>query len=414
VIVGAGAAGLATAIFTRRSDAALAVSLLDGAKQPGAKILVSGGARCNVTNARVAETDFWGGKSTIVRRILRAFPVEETITFFEQIGVHLHEEADGKLFPNSNRARDVLAALLAETGRVGAALHPGRRVLDVLPERDRFLVRTAQGDLHARAVVLATGGRSLPKTGSDGAGLAIAERLGHTIVPTTPGLAPLVLSDKTDLHKALSGVAHDVELTIWNGRAAATRLTGAMLWTHFGVSGPVALNASRHWMRAQIEHRDISITVNFWPPRSFDEADADLSAMARNRAKSSIQTAVTATLPSSVATCLLHHLGIDARLPFSQLPRETRRALAHALVALPLPVVGTRGYNYAEVTAGGVALEEVDPSTMASRVCPGLYLVGEMLDVDGRIGGFNFQWAWATARVAARGLERFGDYLSAM
>jgi predicted Rossmann fold flavoprotein len=408
VIVGAGAAGLATAIFARRSNPSVAVSLLEGAKTPGAKILVSGGARCNVTNAAVAETDFWGGKSTIVRRILKAFPVEETVAFFEEIGVHLHEEADGKLFPDTNRARDVLAALLAETERAGAALHSARRVLDILPERDRFLVRTAQGDIHARAVVLATGGRSLPKTGSDGAGLAIAERLGHTIVPTTPGLAPLVLSDETNLHKALSGVAHDVELTIWNGRAAATRLTGAMLWTHFGVSGPVALNASRHWMRAEIEHRDRSITVNLWPPRSFDEADADLMTMAGRRPKSSIQAALATSLPASVASCLLQHLGIDASLPLSQLPRESRRTLAHALVALPLPVAGTRGYNHAEVTAGGVALDEVDPSTMASRVCPGLYLVGEILDVDGRIGGFNFQWAWATARVAARGLERSG------
>jgi predicted Rossmann fold flavoprotein len=415
VIVGAGAAGLATAIFTRRSAPSLAVSLFEGARKPGAKILVSGGGRCNVTNAVVAETDFWGGKSTIVRRILKAFPAEETVTFFERIGVHLHEEADGKIFPDSSRARDVLTALVAETERAGAALQAGRRVLDIVPERDRLLVRTPQGDIHAVAVVLATGGRSLPKTGSDGAGLAIAERLGHTIVPTTPALAPLVLSDETNLHTLLSGVAHEVELTIWNGRAAATRLAGAMLWTHFGVSGPAALDASRHWMRAQIEHRDPSITVNFWPPRSFDEADADLTAMAGSRPRSSIQTGLTTILPASVASCLLQHLGIDASLPLSQLPRERRRALAHALVALPLPVVGTRGYNYAEVTAGGVALEEVDPSTMASRVCPGLYLVGEILDVDGRIGGFNFQWAWATARVAARGLGRLGhDYLSAM
>ena len=304
-IVGAGAAGLATAIFARRSNPSHTVVLLDGAKKPGAKILVSGGTRCNVTNTAVSERDFWGGKSTIVRRILRALPVQETVAFFAEIGVRLHAEADGKLFPDSNRARDVLEALLRETARAGAELYADHRVLDInIVQRDGgFLVRTSGGDLHARAVVLATGGRSLPKTGSDGAGLAIAERLGHTIVPTTPALAPLVLSDGADVskeaksfHAPLSGVAHNVELTITVAGARATRLTGAMLWTHFGVSGPVALNASRHWMRAQVEHRDVSITVSFWPGRSFDDADTELTAMGRRRPKSAIATVLSTLL----------------------------------------------------------------------------------------------------------------------
>ncbi len=409
-IVGAGAAGLATAIFARRTDPSRTVLLLDSARKPGAKILVSGGARCNVTNVTVTERDFWGGKSTIVRRILRGFPVADTIAFFAEIGVRLHVEADGKIFPDSNRARDVLDALLKESDRVGAELHADHRVLDVVRSDDALLVRTSRGDLRARAVVLATGGRSLPKTGSDGAGLAIAERLGHTIVATTPALAPLVLSDVSasakGFHTALSGVAQDVELTITVAGKRATRLTGAILWTHFGVSGPVALNASRHVMRAQIEHRDVSITVSFWPGKTFDEADSELTEMGRRRPKSAVTTTLSASLPVSVAAALLRHLKIDGTRPLSQLARDTRRSLARALVGWPLPVTGTRGYNFAEATAGGVALEEIDPSTMESRVCPGLFLVGEMLDVDGRIGGFNFQWAWSTARMAGLGLTK--------
>jgi predicted Rossmann fold flavoprotein len=306
--------------------------------------------------------------------------------------------------------RDVLEALLKESDRLGAELHADHRVLDVVRSDGALLVRTSRGDLRARAVVLATGGRSLPKTGSDGAGLAIAERLGHTIVATTPALAPLVLSDlsgsATGFHTSLSGVAQDVELTIKVAGERATRLTGAILWTHFGVSGPVALNASRHWMRAAIEHRDVSITLSFWPGKTFDEADGELTELGRRRPKSAITTALSASLPASVAAALLRHLKIDGTLPLSQLARDTRRSLAHALVGWPLPVTGTRGYNFAEATAGGVALEEIDPSTMASRVCPGLFLVGEMLDVDGRIGGFNFQWAWSTARVAGLGLTK--------
>jgi len=194
VIVGAGAAGIATAIFTRRRLPSRSVIALNGAARPGAKILVSGGSRCNVTNVSVDERDFWGGSPAIVRRVLRAFPAAEAVRFFHDIGVPLHEESGGKLFPDSNRSRDVLDALLRELGAAGASLLAGHRVVDVVREPSGFLVVTSAGNFLARSVVLATGGLSLPKSGSDGGGLAIAARLGHTIVPTTPALAPLILS----------------------------------------------------------------------------------------------------------------------------------------------------------------------------------------------------------------------------
>jgi predicted Rossmann fold flavoprotein len=382
--------------------------LLETAKSPGAKILVSGGSRCNVTNATVSERDFWGGRRTIVRQILRAFPVSHTVAFFGELGVPLHEEADGKLFPDSNRSRDVLDALLRESRARGVDLRTDRRVLDVARAPDGFIISTAGGTLGAAAVVLATGGRSLPKSGSDGSGYGVAERLGHTLIPTTPGLAPLVLAEAPSevraLHAELSGVAHEVELTVRIDGAAATRLTGALLWTHFGISGPVALNASRHWARAHLEGRAVALTANFCAGRSFDEVDAHLTQLAGDRAKASIRTALATLIPASVASGLLARLGIDAESILAHLSRGHRRQLAHALVAWPLPVSGTRGYTFAEVTAGGVALAEIDPASMESRACPGLYLIGEILDVDGRIGGFNFQWAWATAHVAARGL----------
>ena len=282
----------------------------------------------------------------------------------------------------------------------------GHRVLDVARASDGFTVSAAHGDLQARAVVLATGGRSLPKSGSDGAGYAVAERLGHTSVPTTPGLVPLLLEapGSSAFHTELSGVAHEVELTVWIEGAAASRLTGALLWTHFGVSGPVALNASRHWARAHLEGQTVAITASFCPGRHFAAVDRLLTDLTRDRAKASMHTALSTLVPASVAAAVLRRLAIDGESILAQLSRDNRRRLAHALVEWPLPIAGTRGYNYAEVTAGGLALTEIDPATMESRVCPGLYLVGEILDVDGRLGGFNFQWAWATAHVAARGL----------
>jgi predicted Rossmann fold flavoprotein len=404
-IVGAGAAGLATAIFARRLSPNLAVLLLDGAKKPGAKILVSGGGRCNVTNARVTAADFWGGRRTIVRQVLGAFSVADTIEFFRELGVPLHEERDGKLFPDSNRARDIVDALLREAARAGVLMLTDHRVLDVNGSLGRFILQTNHGPVTAGAVVLGTGGQSLPKSGSDGAGYRIAQQLGHTIVEPTPALAPLCLTNVPDaLHKRLSGVSHDAELTVWVDGAAATRLTGALLWTHFGVSGPVALNASRHWARAALEQRAPRVTVSFCPGARFEDVDARLVAAARERPRLSAQTIVAGWLPASVAAALARDVGVS-EVPLGRMSRDDRRRLTHALVEWPLPVEGTRGYNYAEATAGGVALTEIDPVTMASRVTAGLFLVGEVLDVDGRIGGFNFQWAWSSARAAARGLQ---------
>jgi hypothetical protein len=406
VVIGAGAAGLATAIAARRADPSLRVVVLDGAAKPGAKILVSGGARCNVTNAVVTEADFWGGRRTIVRNVLRAFPVADTIAFFHDMGVTLHEEPGGKLFPDSNRARDVLNALLAALARCGASLVVPARVHRIAQHDNHFVIETSRGAIVSRVAVLATGGQSLPKTGSDGAGYAFARELGHTIVSTTPALAPLLLDagSATSIHADVSGVALDVEILIWIDNAIATRLAGALLWTHFGASGPVVLDASRHWARARLEQRAVRLTVNFFPGETFASVDAQWRDAAMERPRSSVRTRLAASMPESLATAILRALDLDAERPLAHLSRDDRRQLARMLVEWPLAVTDTRGYNFAEVTAGGVELTEIDPSTMQSRRCPGLFLVGEILDVDGRLGGFNFQWAWATGHVAGRAL----------
>lgn len=405
IIVGAGAAGLMTAITARRENPHLDVILLDAARRPGAKILISGGSRCNVTNAVVTEADFWGGRRTLIRRVLRAFPVAETVAFFRELGVPLHEEAGGKLFPDSNKSRDVVDALLRAADDAGVSLKPSYRVDDIRRDGDGYVVSTPHGELRAPAIVLATGGQSLPKTGSDGAGLVMAERLGHRLVPTTPALVPLVLGDGDSMHAGLTGVSHDVAIDVWIDGAVAIRLEGALLWTHFGVSGPVVLNASRHWLRARLEERDTRITCNLFPGETFETVEQRWTELAAERPRTSVQTALASMLPASMATALLPRICLDAST-LGHFPRGDRRQLVHALVSLPLAVVDSRGYNYAEATAGGVALEEVDPATMQSRIAPGLLLTGEMLDVDGRIGGFNFQWAWASGYTAGRALAR--------
>jgi predicted Rossmann fold flavoprotein len=404
--VGAGAAGLAAAIFARRSNPSRSVVILEGQRTPGAKILVSGGSRCNVTNVAVTERDFWGGRPSIVRRILRAFPAEAAVEFFRELRIGLHEEDDGKLFPDSNRSRDVLNALLTEAARVDAEVRSNHRVTAVEKDAGGFAIWTPAHRLRAQKLVLATGGQSLPKSGSDGAGYEFARALGHTLVPTTPALVPLVMGEEEPLHRRLAGVSQPVELTLRAEGRVATRISGPLLWTHFGISGPAALNASRHWLRAEIEGRRPSITSNFQPGETFETVDAAWQRLATERPRLSLQHALKAMVPARFATTLLEAIGIAPDLTLAHLSRDARRAVVHALVAWPLPVIGSRGYTFAEATAGGVPLSEIDPATMASRRSAGLYLVGEILDVDGRLGGFNFQWAWSTAYVAGCALGR--------
>lgn len=404
LVVGGGAAGLAAALFAARLVPPRRVVCVDGAKTVGAKILVSGGGRCNVTNRIVTERDFWGDRR-VIRNVLRAYPAEHAARFFEELGVALHEEEDGKLFPDTHRARTVLDALLGALKDAGAELHTSRRVSRVQRADDRFLVDTQDGEGYAaRVLVLATGGRSLPKSGSDGGGYAIAQALGHGCVETTPALAPLLLAGS--LHTRLAGVAQPVGVTVRAAGVADVHLEGSMLWTHVGVSGPVMLNASRHWLRAKLEGRDVTMLLHVLPGATFESLDAWLHDQQREHPRALLRTVVASRLPGSVADAWIAAAEIAETTSMSHLTRDDRRRLIAALRETPLAVVDSRGYNYAEVTAGGIPLPEIDPATMESRICRGLYVIGEMLDVDGRIGGFNFQWAWSSAWVAANAIAR--------
>ena len=405
VVVGAGAAGIATAIFAARARPRLRVLCVDGAKRIGAKILVSGGSRCNVTNRVVTERDYWGGSPRVVRNVLRAFPAARAADFFDRLGVPLHEEEDGKLFPDTNRSRTVLDALLAEAARVDVDLRPGERVAAIERTEEGFTIRTEGGRGYAAAAaVLATGGRSLPKTGSDGFGYGLARGLGHGYVQTTPALVPLVLGG--DLHAPLTGVSHAASLRILAGGRPAVRLEGPLLWTHFGASGPVVLNASRHWHRARLEGADVEVILSVLPGDTFETVDAWLQDEQRMRPRARVTTVLARRVPAAVADAWVRRAGIHPEAPLAHLPREARRALGRALVETSLDVRDSRGYAHAEVTAGGVPLDEIDPATMQSRRCHGLYLVGEILDVDGRLGGFNFQWAWSSGWVAGNAIAR--------
>jgi predicted Rossmann fold flavoprotein len=403
-VIGAGAAGLMAAIFAGR--AGKRVIALDAAPRIGAKILISGGGRCNVTHDVVRAEDFNGNRHAIAK-VLRAFDVAQTVAFFEELGVPLKREETGKLFPVSDRARDVVDALLRAAREAGVEVRTGVRVgviqsgakdpltgggsfaVGACPERAKRVEWAAQDDtVYARHIVLATGGRSVPKTGSDGSGYALARALGHTITPVFPALVPLIVADG-HWSRSISGTSVDAELAVKSpsGRVLH-RERGAMLFTHFGLSGPAVLDVSRHFIAAQ----PATLTANFLPGETFESLEASL--LSHENPHATFASILKRKLPDR----LVAQLTSDVQL--NRLSKDERRRAIRNVVDCALPVERDRGFDYAEVTAGGVPLHEVDVSTMRSRVAENLSLVGEILDVDGKIGGYNFQWAWASGYLA--------------
>lgn len=409
VIVGAGASGLSAAIAAgETSRGQLTIVLVDSTAHPGSKILVSGGGRCNVTNQSVSAQDYRGGPSSIIGKVLRAFDEAKTADWFKELGVPLKVEPDGKCFPRSDSARTVLEALQRRCRSLGVEEFFGARVNRIERDHDLFSLFQHGGEfVSARRLVVATGGLALPKSGSDGAGLNWMRELGHTIIPTTPALAPLVLNANTTVGgrlREVSGVTLDLRLTFSDrdGRRIAEE-TGAVIITHFGLSGPAAMNISRAIARWRLEHADDPGVLTLGNPAFVKREDADvwLRDAAKQWPRRYVSNALWELFPSSV--CEL--LG-DGFQRMADLTREGRRELSERLSCLKVDVAGLRGYASAEATAGGVCLREIDARTMESRVVPGLHLCGEILDVDGRIGGFNLQWAWASGHVAGQAAAR--------
>ncbi|MBM4122464.1 MAG: NAD(P)/FAD-dependent oxidoreductase [Nitrospira sp.] len=406
-IVGAGAAGLAAGIFAAEAAAGtvLRIVLLDSARTIGAKILISGGGRCNVTHESVHPEDFSSlcGTKPVIRNILAAFTERATREWFASLEVELKREESGKLFPVTDKARTILKALTDRCQALKVPIWTQHRVLEVHPSNGNgFLVLHEQGTLPARLVILATGGKSLPRSGSDGHGWKIVQGLGHKVTSTYPALVPLLLEDRL-FHASLTGLSQQTEVTTLVDGKVVDRRSGSLLWTHFGVSGPVVMDTSRFWTIAHADGKPVEVRCNFWPGVNREEAERRLIEQVKGRPKLALSKLLAQQIPERLAEALCRACDIDPESKAGQLGRASRRTLVEALTGLVLPVRRDRGWNYAEVTAGGVPLEEINFRTMESRIRPGLYLIGEMLDCDGRIGGFNFQWAWATGYLAGRG-----------
>lgn len=401
VVIGAGPAGLAAAIMIARRQKK--VLILESGPRPGRKLLITGGGHCNISNRCVTENDFQSGQPRTVRNILRAFPIEKVSRFFKELGVGIVEEEGGKLFPETHSAETVLQSLLAEAGKRSIRLETLRKVTHVGYRDGRFVTSGAGFDYESRTVILATGGLSYPETGSDGSGYAFARAFGHTIVPTTPALVALDLNDPA--WNSLAGIALPVELLLDRNGKKIARAVGPLLFTHTGLSGPAVLDLSRHWIRLE-DRRAVTICVNFLPRYKAEEFFDEIATAAVQQPALSLKNALARYFPERLAEALVRKSGLDPVSQMAHCSKKDRLALCRTVFSAMIEVSGASGYEKAEVTAGGVDMNEVDPRTLESKLQSGLFFVGEILDVDGRIGGFNLHWAWASGHAAGEAASK--------
>jgi predicted Rossmann fold flavoprotein len=404
IVIGAGAAGLLAAC--RAAELGRQTLLLEKNRRTGVKILMSGGTRCNLThdtdNRGIVEA--FGPNGKFLHSALAALGVRQLIDLFEAEGVATKVEETGKVFPVSNKATDVLDALLRRLERSGAVLALDEAVVDLKRADDGMTVTTSRRTLTARRVILTTGGRSYPGSGTTGDGYRFAAALGHTIVSPRPSLVPITV----DLPwvAGLRGVTiPDAFARIRDGDRVLVSRRGSLLFAHFGLSGPVVLDISRA-VSAREDPRGLILEIDLLPSRKEQEFDEFLRQESAAQGKKQLASILPVELPRRLAETLLTLAGMPADRKAAALSKAERAALVRAIKHLTMPVTGTLGFKRAEVTAGGISLAEVDSRTMQSKLIPELYLAGEVLDLDGFIGGYNFQAAFSTGWLAGTAAAR--------
>ena len=403
-IIGGGPAGMMAA--ARAAERGRKTILLEKNRRPGAKILVSGGTRCNLTHATDARgiVEAFGPAGRFLHSALAALGPQQVVELFQAEGVPTKAEPGGKVFPAGDRASDVCAALKRLVRRAGCTLAPAEPLVEIKRNETTggFQLTTPQRIVEAAKVVLATGGQSYPALGTTGDGYRWAAALGHRIVPPHTALVPI--TSHAPWVSALQGITlPDVAVEVVEpGEKGGNRLAarrGPLLFAHFGVTGPAVLDIS-HVVSGHARPASLVLRCNLLPERNERELDALLageqSAAGRRRAA----TLLDSWLPHRVGLTLIELAGVPPELPLGELSKPQRRRIVQFVARLDVPVAGTMGFRKAEVTAGGVALDEVDSRTMQSRLVPNLYFAGELLDLNGPEGGYNFQAAFSTGRLA--------------
>ncbi len=398
IIIGAGPAGLFCALQAAAPERKILV--LEKKAACGRKLLITGSGQCNLTHDGDIREFFshYGGHGAFLRPALLGFTNRDLIAFFASRGLVLEIDANDKVFPATRKASDVLDLLLRECRERGVTVQCGGPVLAIERGDGGFLVTTDAACHTASRVVLATGGASYPATGSSGDGYRLAAALGHTVTAVRPALAPVVVEDYPFPH--LAGISFDdVTVSLFRDGRKIREITGDLLFTHTGLSGPAVLHLSRYITAGDV------LKVSFLPGMTREALQKDLLAKIAAHGTRQVKTILTDyPIPERFVLALLETAGIPADIAAAHLAKTARAALLDRLTAFPFEVKAVAGFHEAMVTAGGVALDEVNKKTMASKRVPGLFFIGEVLDIDGDTGGYNLQAAFSTAFAATRAI----------
>ena len=407
IIAGAGPAGLMTAYTAAVKD--MRVLLLESGPRPGRKLLATGGGRCNVTQDGGVDdilSGFDKRRARFIKSALYAWTPEDTVRFFRDRGISTVAERGGRIFPESGLSRDILNALLRTLRESGVSIFCNRPLKAIRPDNDGFSVLTGEKKLHCRAVVITTGGLSMKRTGSTGDGYRIARECGHTIVAPRPSLVPLCTQETWPAR--MDGLTlKNVRLTIRADKISVVRF-GELTFTRTGIGGPIVLEVSREITDILHESQvQLRAEIDLKPALDHKKLDARILREIEKFPRRQFIMILNRLLPRDLAAVISDVFGFDVTQPSRQVTRDERKRLLGILKALPLTVTGTMPVEDALVTRGGVSLPEIDPRTMQSRIVPGLFFAGEVMDVDGDCGGYNLQMCWSTGVLAGLGAAAY-------
>ncbi|QUI23524.1 NAD(P)/FAD-dependent oxidoreductase [Vallitalea pronyensis] len=403
IIIGGGASGLMAAIVAARRGAK--VTLLERKDRVGKKILATGNGRCNMTNVHCTYKCFHGGHHTFIEGILKAFNVTDTMSFFQELGIHPTITASGKVYPRSLQAGSVLDVLRHEVERLKVTVLCDEEVIKI-EQNKQFVVYTKQNNkYYGHKIILATGGKSTPDLGSNGTGYELAKAMGHTVIRPIPSLVQLK-SDAPFL-KQLKGVKITGKASILDERDHILREEyGEILFTDYGVSGPPILQVSRIASDRINNNKNVYLSLDLMSDLSKKELDKALIERLTGMPYKTIQDNFIGFINKRMIPVLLKETGIAPNKKAADISKQERQNLVIWLKGLKLHIHGTHQWNQSQVTAGGVKTTEIDHQTLESNKMPGIYYCGELLDVDGDCGGYNLQWAWSSGYVAAVGASQ--------
>ena len=398
LVIGGGAAGMMAAIVARRNGAEVVV--LERNNRVGKKILATGNGRCNYTNVNLNINNYHGENPKFAYGPLSKFNVENTMDFFEQLGITPAIEDNGKVFPLSFQSSSVLDVLRFEMEDLGIEVLSDAFVSDIKKTHE-FTVTLSNGKkIYGDKVIIATGGKAAPNTGSDGSGYTLAEKLGHTIVDVFPGLVQLKLDG--DIFKQVDGVKVLGKAKIYNNGELIKEDIGDILFTNYGISGPPILQLSRTALEYLNRGENIELGISLIHTKTQEEIYDYLKYRFGFMPRKTIEIGLIGFINKRLILPILKILNIDKDKQVAHLNNEEIRQMAEILTDWRFNIIGSKSFKDAQVTAGGVNTSEVNPSTMESKIVKGLYFVGELLDIDGDCGGFNLQWAWSSGYIAGK------------